>query len=150
MVNQILLILQADADIFIIKQLLLRADSQLEIPAYHLAGAFEKNGQERDENILCCLTDQLSTSEILRRHKIDSPILLVNADISQEELQEAYNSGVAGYLPGPLNMEPNMRRLQNYFDLLQIPLQVWPYCNIPNFDTSSPEETTPLIWWELH
>lgn len=59
------------------------------------------------------------------------PVFLITAHITEELLLEVYARGVAGYIPKPLNAALNLKRLQSYFTLLQIPLAVWPYAVLP-------------------
>lgn len=60
-----------------------------------------------------------------------TPILLLTDGMDEALLREAYRAGAAGYIEKPMNVPRNLQKLQNYLDMLQIPLTVWPYSHIP-------------------
>ncbi len=63
--------------------------------------------------------------------EFSAPVFLLTAEMSEDRIQQVYRLGIAGYIPKPVHDAGNLKRLQNYFDLLAIPMRVWPYCNIP-------------------
>ncbi|KAA3613712.1 MAG: hypothetical protein DWQ05_15645 [Calditrichaeota bacterium] len=155
--NQIILFLRSDEEIFSAKQIFYRAAVGAEILVYKNVADYLIEAKTRFDSPLLCLTDSIRfigplVSDFKERGDSENlpPILLLCDDIDPEELQDAYAAGIAGFIPSPLKLELNLRRMQNYFDLLQIPLQVWPYCHIPTLSEDTPEDLDSNIWWELH
>lgn len=152
--KQIILLLQSDEDIFTAKHIFFRADTTLDILTYSALSDYRASHEARDDQPLFYLIDDINIatplSQILKETQKKAPIFLLDNDCDSDQLVSAYQNGLAGYIPKPLKLELNLRRLQNYFDLMQIPLQVWPYCHIPSFGEETEGTFDANFWWELH
>lgn len=135
------LVIEDDADhAFLVKHALLRAAGFLSVRVFS-SGKDALKWLEKAEIVPAfCLLDfhmpgmnAVAFLEHLWKKNLPRfPVLLLSASTTEEELQQAYEAGVAGYLAKPLGTPENLQRLQNYLDLLQIPLRVWPYANVPS------------------
>ncbi|MCA9735082.1 MAG: hypothetical protein H6696_20055 [Deferribacteres bacterium] len=157
MEKQIILLLHSNDDIFTAKQLFFRADDTLEILNFKRVAQYIKFSKVNEERPLFFLTDSLEQGtelgSLLRKHSTDGmhpPIFLLEDDIDSDQLAAAFEMGVAGFIPKPLQLELNLQRLQNLFDLLQIPMHIWPHRNAPAFDEAHQDTYDANIWWELH
>lgn len=70
--------------------------------------------------------DGFAFLEALRRDPALAPVpvLLLSSCMQEEPIRRAYQLGALGYVGKPLNHPPNLRTLQNYLDLLQIPISL--------------------------
>lgn len=128
---------------FVAKQCLLRSHPEIELAVVHSADAalqHLKHTDTRPDLILVDAdTDWQAAFRFIESLKsiqgaVPTPVLLLAENIDEEHLRQAYRAGAAGYIPRPLNLPVNLRRLQNYLDMLQVPLTVWPYGHIPSVD----------------
>ncbi len=64
------------------------------------------------------------------RRRPQLPVIILTAQPDEKRIARAYALGAAGFIHKPLNLPQNLQKLQNYLDLLQLPLRVWPIAGV--------------------
>ena len=133
-----------DDHAFLAKQALIRASRSAEVYTFPNGRAAlnwldEQKGADEFPNLILMDLDmpELDGLEFLKIYhdhysRMDSPVILLTSSMNEKDVREAYRLGAAGYIAKPLNLSHNLRKLQNYLDMLQIPLTVWPCSQISN------------------
>lgn len=64
--------------------------------------------------------------DTMRREFITAPVpvLLLTSCMQDEPIRRAYQLGAFGYIGKPISLPANLHKLQNYLDLLQIPISL--------------------------
>ncbi len=136
----ILLVEDNDDHAFLAKQTLLRSGTPVSIHTARNGGEALQWLRNSGETPLLVLLDlempgsdgiDFLTRLRAEQPQFSAPVFLLTAEMDEEKIQQVFRLGVAGYVPKPIHRADNLKRLQNYFDLLEIPMRVWPYCNIP-------------------
>lgn len=132
-----ILLLEDDEDqAFLTQKTLSRAVPPSQIRLFRDGAAALKWLALTESRVVFCLLDLhmpgLPGEGFLRKlknieHTGAFPVILLTSAMNEAEIRAAYEAGAAGYIPKPLSAEHNLQRLQNYLDLLQIKIAVWPY-----------------------
>ncbi len=141
---RVMLLEDNDDHAFIAKQCLLRSPTPIELEVF-------ANGREALEHLESHLQmpelmlldldmpemDGLSFLQQLQKllGRASLPVILLTSNMNEEKIRQAYQLGAAGFVSKPLSAPQNLQKLQNYLDLLQIPLTIWPYSHIPSSET---------------
>ncbi len=138
---QVMLLEDNDDHAFIAKQCLLRSATPLDIeifPDGREAFEYLETHLEMPALVLLDLDmpgmDGLAFLRELQTlmGRTTIPVILLTSSMNEQKIRQAYQLGAAGFVNKPLSAPQNLQKLQNYLDLLQIPITVWPYGHIPS------------------
>ncbi|MDQ7051415.1 MAG: response regulator [candidate division KSB1 bacterium] len=136
---RVMLVEDNDDHAFIAKQCLLRSTTAIDIevfPEGREALEHLESHMEMPALVLLDLDlpgmDGLSFLRELRTllGRTTIPVILLTSSMDEQKIRQAYQFGAAGFVNKPLSAPQNLQKLQNYLDLLQIPITVWPYGHI--------------------